>query len=53
VNPSAARRLEEGLEETLTVHRLGAGELLRRTLSTTDEMKSAPTGSTLFLLDKF
>jgi hypothetical protein len=45
--------LEEGLEETFTVHRLGVGDLLRRTLSTTDEMKSAPTESTLFLLDKF
>ena len=52
-NPSAACRLEEGLEETFTVHRLGVGDLLRRTLSTTDEMKSAPTESTLFLLDKF
>ena len=30
VNPSAARSLEEGMEETLTVHRLGVGELLRR-----------------------
>src|SRR6516164_8038712 len=30
VNPSAARSLEEGLEETLTVHRLGVGALLRR-----------------------
>jgi hypothetical protein len=26
INPSAARSLEEGLEETLTVHRLGIGE---------------------------
>jgi putative transposase len=29
VNPSAARSLEEGMEETLTVHRLGVGPLLR------------------------
>ena len=28
VNPSAARSMEEGLEETLTVHRLGVDELL-------------------------
>lgn len=32
INPSAARSLEEGLEETLTVHRLGVGALLRKTL---------------------
>lgn len=30
INPSAARSLEEGLEETLTVHRLGIGAVLRR-----------------------
>jgi putative transposase len=29
VNPTAARSLEEGLEETLTAHRLGIGEVLR------------------------
>ena len=29
VNPSAAHSLEEGLEETLTVHRLGVGALLQ------------------------
>src|ERR1700730_14061275 len=28
INPSAARSLEEGLEETLTVHRLGVGAVL-------------------------
>jgi len=39
-NPSAARSLEEGLEETLTVHRLGVGELLRRSLSTTNPIES-------------
>jgi hypothetical protein len=32
INPSAARSLEEGLEETLTVHRLGIGAVLRRQL---------------------
>lgn len=41
VNPSAARSLEEGLEETLTVHRLGLGELLRRSLATTNPIESA------------
>lgn len=40
VNPSAARSLEEGLEETLTVHRLGVGALLRRTLSSTNPIES-------------
>jgi putative transposase len=40
INPSAAHSLEEGLEETLTVHRLGVGGLLRRTLSTTNPIES-------------
>jgi putative transposase len=40
VNPSAARSLEEGLEETLTVHRLGVGERLRRSLATTNPIES-------------
>lgn len=40
INPSAARSLEEGLEETLTVHRLGVGWLLRRTLSSTNPIES-------------
>src|SRR6516162_659615 len=40
VNPSAARSLEEGLEETLTVHRLDVGTLLRRSLSTTNPIES-------------
>jgi putative transposase len=34
INPSVARSLEEGLEETLTVHRLGVGAVLRRKLAT-------------------
>lgn len=38
LNPSAARSLEEGLEETLTVHKLRVPDQLRRTLS-------APTSS--------
>jgi len=40
VNPTAARSLEEGLEETLTVHRLGIGEVLRRKLATTNPIES-------------
>jgi len=40
VNPSAAHSLEEGLEETLTVHRLGVGELLRRSLTNTNPIES-------------
>lgn len=36
LNPSAATSLKEGLEETLTVHRLGVTGLLRKTLSTTN-----------------
>jgi putative transposase len=41
LNPSAARSLEEGLEETLTVHRLQVPELLRRTLASTNLIESA------------
>jgi putative transposase len=40
INPTAARSLEEGLEETLTVHRLGIGGVLRRKLSTTNPIES-------------
>ncbi len=40
INPSAARSLEEGMEETLTLHRLGVGTLLRRSLSTTNIIES-------------
>jgi transposase-like protein len=40
INPSAARSLEEGREETLTLHRLGVGPLLRRSLSTTNIIES-------------
>jgi hypothetical protein len=39
INPSAAYSLEEGLEETLTVHRLGVGALLRRSLVTTNPIE--------------
>ena len=41
VNPSAARSLEEGLEETLTLHRLGVPAELRTTLRTTNPIESA------------
>lgn len=41
INPSAARSLEEGLEETLTLHRLKLPELLRRSLSTTNIVESS------------
>ena len=40
VNPSAARSLEEGMDETLTVHRLGLAEPLRRSLTTTNPIES-------------
>jgi putative transposase len=40
VKDHAARSLAEGLEETLTVHRLGVDELLRRSLSTTNAIES-------------
>lgn len=41
LNPSAARSLEEGLEETLTMHRLRLPGNLRRTLSSTNLIESA------------
>jgi transposase-like protein len=40
LNPSAAASLREGLEETLTLHRLGVTGLLRKTLSTTNPIES-------------
>jgi len=40
INPSAAHSLEEGLEETLTVHRLGVGRLLRQTLASSNPIES-------------
>ena len=40
-NPSAASSLEEGLEETLTLHRLGLPDELRRNLRTTNCIESA------------
>ena len=41
MNPSAARSLEEGMEETLTVHRLRVPLALRRTLASTNIIESA------------
>lgn len=41
LNPSAARSLEEGMEETLTVHRLKIDAWLRKTLATTNTIESA------------
>lgn len=40
LNPSAAASLREGLEETLTLHKLGVTGLLRKTLSTTNSLES-------------
>ena len=46
VNESAVRSLEKGLEETLTIHRLGLIEKLRRSFKTTNCLESimAPIG---------
>ena len=41
INPSAARSLAEGLDETLTVHRLHVPQQLRRTLASTNIIESA------------
>jgi putative transposase len=41
INPSAARSLAEGLEETLTIHRLRVPEKLRKTLFSTNPIESA------------
>lgn len=41
LNPSAARSLEEGLEETLTVHRLHIPFQLRKSLASTNIIESA------------
>ncbi|MGH8338384.1 MAG: IS256 family transposase [Gammaproteobacteria bacterium] len=40
-NPSAARSLAEGLEETLTVHKLHVPAQLRKTLASTNVIESA------------
>jgi putative transposase len=41
INPSAARSLGEGMEETLTVHRLRVPMQLRKTLASTNVIESA------------
>lgn len=41
LNPSAARSLEEGMEETLTMHRLRLPQKLRMTLANTNLIESA------------
>ena len=40
LNPSATGSLKEGLEETLTIHKLGVTGLLIKTLSTTNPIES-------------
>jgi len=40
INPTAARSLEEGLEETLTIHRLDLPDILRKTLASTNFVES-------------
>jgi len=40
LSPAAASSLREGLEDTLTVHRLGVPALLRRTLRSTNPIES-------------
>lgn len=44
INPSAAKSLLEGLEETLTVQRLGLPEELRRSLRSTNIIESTNNG---------
>jgi hypothetical protein len=41
ISPDAAAQSPEGIEETLTVVRLGVPELLRKTLATTNPIESA------------
>ena len=41
INPSAAKSLREGLDETLTLHRLGIPDALRRSLQSTNIAESA------------
>ena len=41
INPSAANSLREGLEETLTLHRLGLPEGVRKSLQSTNLIESA------------
>jgi transposase-like protein len=40
ISASAARSLEEGLDETLTLHQLGVPDVLRKTLRSTNAIES-------------
>ena len=53
LNPSAARSLEERLDETLTVNRLPLEGWLRRTLSTTNPRWAPVTGGNIFFFNSF
>jgi putative transposase len=44
INESALRSLDEGLQETLTLHRLGVGPTLRQSLATTNMLESIFSG---------
>ena len=44
INPSAARSLAEGLDETLTLHRLGVPDILRKSLRSTNFVESVISG---------
>lgn len=44
LNESALRSLDEGLDETLTLHRLGVGPTLRQSLATTNMLESIFSG---------
>ncbi len=44
LNESALRSLDEGLDETLTLHQLGVGPMLRQTLATTNMLESIFSG---------
>jgi transposase-like protein len=44
INLSASRSIEEGLEETLTLHRLGLVEDLGKSLTTTNIIKNMNSG---------
>ena len=44
INLSASRSLEEGLEETLTLHRLGMVEKLGNSLTTTNIIENVNSG---------
>ena len=47
--PDAATSLREGLEDTLTVHKLGVPALLRKTVSNTNAMESLNSTATGYI----